>query len=98
MIAGNPHPERPSCGSSGCPWLFVPEDGVKDGHQLADAGDNGDLSGLSGGSQPMIGLGQQQLAPDRDQDTHVKGSPDDRSSASDGPSSSQGTAVPIERG
>ena len=24
-----PHPERPLCRSSGCPWLFVPEDGVE---------------------------------------------------------------------
>jgi len=47
--------ERPSWRSSVCPWLSVPEDGVEDGHELAHASDDGDLGGLSGGAQAMIG-------------------------------------------
>ena len=50
------HPERPSCRSSGCPWLFIPKDSVEDSHELAHAGDDGDLCRLSGSSQAMIGL------------------------------------------
>ncbi len=55
-----------SCRSSGCPWLFIPEDGVEEGHELAHAGDDGDLCRLSGSSQAMISLGERgELSADR---------------------------------
>src|ERR1700733_14315044 len=94
----SPHPERPSCWSSGCPWFFVPEDGVEDGHELAHAGDDGELGGLSGGAQAMIGVGQRQLAPDPSQHAHVEGGAYDGPSAGDGTAPSQGSTVAIKRG
>jgi hypothetical protein len=60
-----PDHERPSCGSSGLPWGFRPNDRVEDAQQAPDAGDQGDLLGPpSGDERIVVGL-QDGVASDR---------------------------------
>ncbi len=77
---------------------MVSKNGVEDAEELAHAGNDGDLCRLSGGDETMVGLGERQLAADRDEDRHEQGRADRSAAAGDAAPSPQPAAVAVERG
>ena len=80
------------------PRLFVSEDGVEDGDELAHAGDDGDLCGFAGGTQTLVGLEEGELAAEGDKYAHEQRRADGLSAPGNLTSSPKDAAVPVERG